>query len=302
MNPTEYKTVFEIGLHSFPWADLAIPGLLAGLGLGLYKISRQQTGQLVGSLMIIFGILFFGLLSTTDISKFLELRRAYVNERSSVIEGPVENFRPMPALGPASESFTVRGVNFSYNVLDSTPCFHDAPAHFGPIRPGQLVRVYYQHAGGCIQRLDIRADAVPTEAERSAYAKARDADLSLLLKTDSRVYRMHLASSFVALIIFLCCNLDWRHYVRYWVGRDSPYSRVWQLSIRSIFFLVFVTTAAQVFRLVNEPSRTMADFESAGKLSLWGIGLFFLFDQFVRWRSRVRKQPVADSSQSTPTK
>jgi hypothetical protein len=302
VTPTQYKTVFELGLHSFPWSGIVIPGFLVMLGFGLYKISREQRGQLIGSLLVIFGILSLGLVSLSDVSTFVELRRAYVNGISSVVEGPIESFHPMPSLGPASESFTVRGVNFSYNVLDSTPCFHNAPAHLGPIRQGQFVRVHYEYDNGCIQRMEIRADGIPTTAERSEYAKAQKADLNLFLKTDSRVYRMNLAASFVALIMSLCCNLDWRHYVRYWVRHDRPYSRNWELSIRSIFFLALVIIAADVFRLVNEPSRTIADFEKAGILSLPGIGLFLLFDQFVRWRFRVRKQRVADAPQSAPTK
>jgi hypothetical protein len=58
-----------------------------------------------------------------------------------------------PALGPAIESFSVSGTPFSYNALDDTPCFHNAPVHRGPIREGLNVRLHYYE--GCIQRVEV---------------------------------------------------------------------------------------------------------------------------------------------------
>jgi hypothetical protein len=76
-----------------------------------------------------------------------------VSGKSVVVEGIIQNFRPAPALGPATESFSVNGIVFSYDALEDTPCFHDAPIHRGPIQEGLKVRIPYNDS--CIQRIDI---------------------------------------------------------------------------------------------------------------------------------------------------
>ena len=87
--------------------------------------------------------IFFIISLAVSITQFVRLRSAYVSGRSSVVEGVVEDFQSAPALGPAWESFSVRGIIFSYNALDDTPCFHNAPIHGGPIQGGLDVRIHY---------------------------------------------------------------------------------------------------------------------------------------------------------------
>jgi hypothetical protein len=288
MAPTDYKTVFELGIGSFPWSDFLIPSVFIVAGFGIYKFSKLQSVQVVGLAILALSILIFAVLALAVTSNYNVLRRAYLAGISSVIEGRVENFRPMPSLGPARESFSVHGVNFSYNALDSTPCFHNGPAHLGPIRNGQFVRVHYEYDNGCIQRLEIRADGIPSTAERSDYAKTADTNLNRVLKTDPRVYRMNLGLTFVALIISLCCNFDWRHYARYFLIRGTQLSKTWEIGIRAGFFLSLVTAAAQLVWSLTERPRTTADLEAAGLFSLFGIGFFVLMDLVIRWRFRAK--------------
>ena len=155
MTPGNYQSIFEIGLGSFPWARVAHPLIAFAIGLLLLCFSRSNKIFLV---MGLFGVSFGTLLSVisliTFVPVFINDRKVYVSGKSLVVEGVVEDFRQAPALGPARESFSVRGVNFSYNVLDDTPCFHDAPLHGGPIRDGLDVRIHYTN--GCIQRVDVR--------------------------------------------------------------------------------------------------------------------------------------------------
>jgi hypothetical protein len=148
-----YKTIFEIGFSTFPWGGLLHPVFFILFGLLLFRFGRRkQFYQVVGGIGAAFAT-FFLLLGLTPVPKFIELRHTYKSGNSSVVEGVVENFHPAPVLGIAEESFSVHGVDFSYNALDSTPCFHDAPIHKGPIRAALSVRIYYKD--GCIQRLDI---------------------------------------------------------------------------------------------------------------------------------------------------
>lgn len=98
--------------------------------------------------------LFFFLVSLVAlVPNFLKLRGNYVSGKSALVEGAVEDFHPAPSIGPAEESFSVRGIWFSYNALDDTPCFHNAPLHGGPLRAGLGVRILYNE--GCIQRVDV---------------------------------------------------------------------------------------------------------------------------------------------------
>jgi hypothetical protein len=87
------------------------------------------------------------------IPNFVKLRSAYVSGKSLVVAGVVQDFRPAPALGPATESFSVNGVSFSYYAGADTPCFTNAPFRKGPIRNGLNVRVHYYK--DCIQRFEV---------------------------------------------------------------------------------------------------------------------------------------------------
>jgi hypothetical protein len=99
-------------------------------------------------------VFFFLVISIDLAASFFNLRRAYREGNSSLIEGTVTDFSPAPLLGPHRESFAVNGVRFSYNTLDSTPCFTNAAFHHGPIVSGLQIRLYYHE--NCIQRVDVR--------------------------------------------------------------------------------------------------------------------------------------------------
>jgi hypothetical protein len=150
----DFQTVFEIGRRSFPWGGLLHPVPFIALGILLFRFARgKEVYQLAGIIGAMLATLFLLIAVGSFVPDFIHLRRAYRSGDSSVIIGTVENFHPAPALGAANESFSVKGAIFSYNVLDANSCFHNAPAHKGPIRPGLEVRIYYKN--GCIQRVDI---------------------------------------------------------------------------------------------------------------------------------------------------
>jgi hypothetical protein len=150
-----YETVFEIGFRSFPWARLVHPFIFIVFGLLLMGLLKGRKVYLVtGAFVASSASIFFLISLLIFIPNFLKQRNSYVSGTSSVVEGVVEGFSPAPTLGPARESFSVSGVLFSYNALDDTPCFHNAPIHGGPIRGGLDVRIHYD--GGCIQRVDVR--------------------------------------------------------------------------------------------------------------------------------------------------
>jgi len=155
MTQVSVQMVFEIGLRSFPWPRILHPVPFIVIGLLLSRFCRnRQIYQVTGIIVASLATIVFLISLVVFIPNFVRLRSAYVTGRTSVVEGVVENFRPAPALGPARESFSVRGVSFSYNALDDTPCFHNAPLHGGPVRSGMAVRIHYYD--GCIQRVDVQ--------------------------------------------------------------------------------------------------------------------------------------------------
>ena len=100
---------------------------------------------------------------------------------------------------------------------------------------------------------------------------------------------MNLSVTLVALVISLCLNLDWRHYIRYWLRREPPYTHPRELGFRVFFLLWFLGAAINLFRLLSEGSRTAAEYKQVGFQSLVFIGFFFAIDLFFRWRLRVKK-------------
>ncbi|MHB8527416.1 MAG: hypothetical protein ACYDD2_14840 [Candidatus Acidiferrales bacterium] len=153
MTQLGYHTVFAIGWHSFPWSSMGFFVLPVLLGLALFRFSGgKQIWQGVGAVIVVLSLFFLLLVSMSTVSVFMKDRHAYVTGSYSVVEGRVENFRPMHTPGPEIESFSVNGVTFSYNVISDT-CFNDAHPH-GIIRSGLDVRIFY--TDGCILRLDVR--------------------------------------------------------------------------------------------------------------------------------------------------
>jgi hypothetical protein len=74
---------------------------------------------------------------------------------------------------------------------------------------------------------------------------------------------MLLGFSFAAVVISFLWNLDWRHYVRYWIKRDPPYSALLELGFRTFFLVSFLGAVVHLFQLINEKRRGVGDFERA---------------------------------------
>jgi hypothetical protein len=160
MTADNYQTIFELGFRSFPWPRVIQPLFFVIAGLALIKFSKRNVFRLlIGAFVASMASFFFLISLVIFIPKFFELRAAYRSGKSVVVEGAIQNFNPAPALGPSLESFSVGGTTLSYNALDSTPCFHDAPFRKGPIRDGLKIRVHYYD--GCIQRIEVLRETAP---------------------------------------------------------------------------------------------------------------------------------------------
>ena len=79
---------------------------------------------------------------------------ALASGKASYVEGTVDNFVPMPYGGHANETFTVKGVPFSYSDGDVSAGFNNPSSHGGPIHQGLPVRIWY--VGNEIVKLEIK--------------------------------------------------------------------------------------------------------------------------------------------------
>ena len=149
----EYQTIFEIGFRTFPWLNAFQPLVFVVIGFALFRFSKSQYQKAIGLIIGVFAIVFTILATTAILPKGLDQRSHYLTGPSTTVEGVVENFHGAPQLGPSRESFTVSGVLFSYNALDPTACFHNAPIHRGPMRNDLIVRITYESA--CIQKVEV---------------------------------------------------------------------------------------------------------------------------------------------------
>jgi hypothetical protein len=159
-----YTTVFEIAQKGLPWGTVSPPLVLtAAFALYIFVFrksprKRDKRYLAIGGLIIIIFLCAIGY--AVAIPQYFACRRAYREGNFSIVEGRVENFRPMPFDGHQEESFTVGTSRFSYSDFEDTPGFNRTASHGGPIRQGLLVRISYSDecSGGntnCILKLEI---------------------------------------------------------------------------------------------------------------------------------------------------
>lgn len=153
MNDSDFKLVFDVtsnGTHSL-WFPL--PGLFfIILFLFFPQLNRSRPSfRVVG---LAFAILWTIGASLSIFGQYWRDYSILKSGKASFVEGPVENFVPMPVTGHAMESFTVKGVPFSYSDYVITSGFNNTESHGGPIHEGLYVRVWYR--GNDILKLEVK--------------------------------------------------------------------------------------------------------------------------------------------------
>ena len=101
---------------------------------------------------------------------------------------------------------------------------------------------------------------------------------------------MNLGFAFAAVFITLCWNLDWQHYMRYWIRRGPPYGRYWQWGFRAFFLTNFVGAVVYLVQEILHKHRIAKDYEQGALDSFIWIGFFVVADGFFRWWLRRKKQ------------
>ena len=85
---------------------------------------------------------------------YARLVRAFEQDTVQYVEGPVQNFIPMPANGHGVERFEVGGKRFEYSHNVASAGFNHTSTKGGPIHEGLQVRIGY--VGDTIVRLEVR--------------------------------------------------------------------------------------------------------------------------------------------------
>lgn len=291
-----YITVFDISQQSVDWWFPAAGFLFLVIGIVfvkfISKLEGHRNAKLVGWFMIVFASFWTLIAAVSMYSSHTDFLGAYKAAQYSVIEGTVEDFHPMPYSGHAEECFRVENERFCYSDYVIDPGFRQTASHGGPIREGLPVRItYYQ---GRILRLEIRADSVPSMHERQAYAKKEETGWRDWQSTDPEVDHMNLGFAFAVFVISLCWNLDWRHYIRYWIRRQPPYNRYLELGFRAFFAACFLGASVKIIQQISERPRSIADFEQAGLRSLIVLAFFIIADLLFRRRLRAKNQSIAN--------
>jgi hypothetical protein len=103
-----------------------------------------------------FSVLWTSVMFFSTYSQHQRHKKLIEEGGCKVVEGPVENFVPMPYGGHGDESFTVSGVRFQYSDFTVTDGFNNTSSHGGPINKDSNVRICYDPSGNHILRLEIR--------------------------------------------------------------------------------------------------------------------------------------------------
>jgi hypothetical protein len=155
----EFDTLFDITKQPCPWEYSAIGLLVVAGGVICIFLSRglSFSKRLGPWLMVGFGTAWTIFVFSSTVGEWFKGRRALQEGKASIVEGPVEEFKPMPYEGHADEQMTVGGVRFSYSDYTMTSAFRNTSSHGGPLRRGRYVRIHY--LDNSILKLEIRKSA-----------------------------------------------------------------------------------------------------------------------------------------------
>ena len=164
MHSGQFLEVFDVAKSGYKdWTFPAFGLIFVAVGvlfffspfLGIPFI-RMKAGILFRVAFLAFAILWAGASFFSTYSKYLRHRRLADDNTCSSVEGPVQDFVPMPWTGHAMERFSVSGVRFAYSDYVITDGFNTTSSHGGPITADSYVRICYDPADHAILRLEIR--------------------------------------------------------------------------------------------------------------------------------------------------
>jgi|MudIll2142460700_1097286.scaffolds.fasta_scaffold65312_2 hypothetical protein len=158
MNFIKVFDLVESGYRTWSFATNGLIFIVIGSVLVLapyiskkYKISyigfEKRSYKVFSWFMLIFALFWTTTSFLGTFSNYKRLKSTLTNGRYKIVEGPVENFDPMPYSGHKEESFTVNGIKFSFSDYIVTNAFNNTKSHGGPIDENSYVKIYYTVGG-----------------------------------------------------------------------------------------------------------------------------------------------------------
>ena len=277
MNPADpYRVVFDSAQNSFDWSFGAYALIFVGVGIFMiwfgrrngWTAQKRRTGYFIVGISLLLSAI--GLL--TSWSTYSRGRSAMREQAIAEVDGPVTDFRPMSYGGHGDECFTVQTRTFCYSDFDITPGFHNAASHGGPIREGLPVRVFY--SGNMIVRLEVRADALPTDAERSAMARAAQRDWQQRMSRNATIDRMNFGFLIATVFVAAWWNLQPVRFMGFWM--KPPYKSSTVAWFRLFFAACLVGGAVSLAQEILGRPRALSDYrgaiiDAAGWIVVWWV-------------------------------
>jgi hypothetical protein len=158
--PVVYTTVFDVaaaGYREWIWTvfGLAFVAVTVVIALRDWRRHPERTRlrRALVWLLPVLTALWTVAITAKTYSDYARLSGALESGAVVWVEGTVQNFVPMPAIGHAVEQFEVAGQKFEYSDFIVTGGFNHTANRGGPIRAGLPVRI--AHVGGVIVRLQV---------------------------------------------------------------------------------------------------------------------------------------------------
>jgi len=303
-----YETVFEITQKPYQWWWPAIGLVFLIIGVVFIRfgprLDRNKNGNKFGLSFVIppkplgwFFVIFASFWTlvafSLTYSSYLKLVGAYRAGRYSVVEGTVEDFHPMPYEGHQSECFRVQKERFCYSDYEVSATFNQSASHGGPIRAGLPVRIaYYEDEDfqGQILRLEVRADSLPPEAERSAYARNEELKWHHAIQNDPTSDAMELGFLLAAFTWTLWWNIDWQRFIKFYGVNGPPYRRWIEVAFRGFVALCSLGAAVQFWRELSERTRPPQVYWNAFLIAVVGFLVIVLMVKIVEWAANRRRK------------
>jgi hypothetical protein len=170
MNSDTFVEVFNVSQTGYrDWSFPAFGLIFVAIGIGLFFGPSIIRGMGIPYLkfpsafrtvfrffFLGFAIFWVGTAFFATYSSYARHRHLADSNQCTQVEGPVDDFVPMPYTGHADESFSVSGVKFSYSDYGVTDAFNNTASHGGPISADSYVRICYDPQDHAILRLAIR--------------------------------------------------------------------------------------------------------------------------------------------------
>ena len=136
------EVLYEV---SFNWDIMYVVevGLIIATIL-MFKHAKVSGGGTRKPMLIIIPLIVVSFVCTEYTKQNLYIINRYKTGDYSIVEGTVENYKPMPVEGHANESFSISGIEFSYSNISSMAGYSKTKHYGGVITgDGQRLKVGY---------------------------------------------------------------------------------------------------------------------------------------------------------------